>query len=69
MGPVDDLRCKACKRYVGLWSRDGELVGLEYHRARVEEVSATMIGWGSSGLGMWSVKRAWVCDWPSLYGA
>lgn len=65
MEPIHDLHCKACKRYVGLWNRDGELVGLEYHHARVEEVKSTLIGWGRSGFGMWSVTRGWVCDWAT----
>ena len=32
-------QCPACKKYVGLWNRDGEQIACEYHNHRVVQVT------------------------------
>jgi hypothetical protein len=56
------LMCRGCGGHIGLYNRDGQLVAMQYHQARVEELSSELIGWGSSGFGMWRVRRGWVCN-------
>jgi hypothetical protein len=58
---TSDHICKACGRYTGLWARDGKFTGEEDHSPQRVEVSK-LIGAGSSGLGLWSIKYEWICD-------
>jgi hypothetical protein len=57
------LLCRGCGGYIGLYNREGQLVAMEYHQTRVEELHSELIGWGSSGLGAWRVQRGWTCNW------
>jgi hypothetical protein len=56
----DDTICPACKRYIGLWNRNGERVGSEFHFAKRKEHSE-FIG-GLSRRLMWEVKPYWICN-------
>jgi hypothetical protein len=55
-----NLHCPACKRYIGLWSRNGELVGHEWHNARRFEEAIHIPS--LKGLA-WEVRHLWVCDY------
>ena len=63
--PVDGRGCCiACGRYVGLHARGGRHVGDEVHWPRPVDAEVEYVGPGRSGLGMWWVRRGWVCSWP-----
>jgi hypothetical protein len=54
--------CPGCGRAIALFTRDGQHVADEWHAARQVEADARLVGWGTSGLGLWSGRREWVCD-------
>ena len=55
-----DLICPVCHKYIGLWNRDGQHVGSEWHQVRRFEQAIEAI---PCSLGIrFQLTRYWVCN-------
>lgn len=56
-----DLKCPACKRYIGLWDKQGNLIGTENHEAKEVELTQNIESFKYGY--RFEIQKVWVCNY------